>query len=81
MRFLGCAGDSAVAAAKELVELIQKGGGVICYYQQTLEEMQRAFEAAIRNLASGDSPRDYEMRLYTSKHRNAVDVLTAKKPA
>ena len=79
LRFLGCAGDSAVAAAKELVELIQKGGGVICYYQQTLEEMQRAFEAAIRNLASGDSPRDYEMRLYTSKHRNAVNVLTAKK--
>ena len=58
LRFVGCAGEAAVEAANELVKLIQSNGGNIYYYPQTLEEMNCAFDEAIRNLSYNYPPRD-----------------------
>lgn len=79
LRFLGCAGQAAVDAAKELVDLIQTNGGKIYYYPQTLEEMNRAFEKAIRSLQRNHPPHDEDMRLFALKHQNSIDVLSSKK--
>lgn len=79
LRFIGCAGEAAVAAARELVALIQSAGGNIYYYPQTLLEMDRAFDSAITNLSAGCAPRDEEMRLYVASIKNSVAVITAKK--
>lgn len=79
LRFLGCAGDSAVDAVKELVELIHHGGGRIYYYPQTLEEINNAFDKAIRSIESGFPPRNNEMRIFASKHGFNAAVLRIKK--
>ncbi|MBE7032818.1 MAG: hypothetical protein E7406_01140 [Ruminococcaceae bacterium] len=79
LRFLGCAGQAAVEAAKELVDLIQTNGGKIYYYAQTLEEMNRAFEKAIRSLQKNQPPYDEDMRLFALKNKNSIDVLYSKK--
>lgn len=79
LRFVGCAGEAAVEAAKELVGLIQSRGGSISYYPQTLEEMNRAFDEAIRNLSHGYPPRDNEMRMYAAQIKNNTSVLRSKK--
>lgn len=79
LRFLGCAGESAVAAALELVALIQKAGGKILYYQQTLDEMEHAFNKAINSLTCGRTPEDDEMRLYTMRIKNDPAIVRAKK--
>lgn len=79
LRFLGCAGEAAVMAARELVTLIQNAGGCIYYYPQTLMEMQRAFENAIMSLSHDYAPHDEEMRLYAASQKNNVAVVTAKK--
>lgn len=79
LRFVGCAGQAAVESVKELVSLIQEGGGKICYYPQTLEEMERAFDKAISSLANKNPPYDDEMRLFATKINNSVAILEAKK--
>lgn len=79
LRFVGCAGEAAVAAAVELVDLIQNAGGKIYYYPQTLEEIERAFDNAIKSLANGYAPYDEEMRLYAARIKNSTTVLAAKK--
>ena len=79
LRFLGCAGDSAVAAVKELVELIHSGGGRIYYYPQTLEEINNAFDKAIRSIEAGYPPHNNEMRIFASKHGFSATVFRTKK--
>lgn len=79
LRFLGCASEAAVEASNELVALIQNAGGSIYYYPQTLEEMEHAFDNAIRSLSYGYAPRDEEMRLYAASVKNNPAVVTAKK--
>lgn len=79
LRYMGCAGEASVVAAKELVSLIQNAGGNIFYYPQTLEEMDRAFEKAINSLSSGYAPYDDEMRLYAASIKNSIPVISAKK--
>lgn len=79
LRFIGCAGEAAVSAAKELVSLIQSLGGSIYYYPQTLQEMERAFEKAINSLSNGSVPYDDEMRLYAARIKNSIAIVTAKK--
>lgn len=79
LRFLGCASEAAVSAASELVGLIQNAGGSIYYYPQTLQEMERAFENAIKSLSYGYPPSDNEMRLYAIHIQNNPAILTAKK--
>ena len=79
LRFVGCAGEAAVQSARELVQMIQGHGGTICYYPQTLEEMNSAFEVAIRCLSNGYPPRDNEMRLFSNSVNRDVSVIAAKK--
>lgn len=79
LRFLGCAGESAVSATAELVALIQNAGGKIYYYPQTLQEMERAFENAAKSLSHGYPPSDDEMRLYAIRIQNNPAIITAKK--
>lgn len=79
LRYIGCAGEAAVAAAQELVDLIQNAGGKIYYYPQTFEEIDRAFEKAINSLTNEYPPHDEEMRLYALRIKNSVTVLGAKK--
>ena len=79
LRFVGCAGEAAVEAAKEVVKLVQLNGGNIYYYPQTLEEMHRALDDAIRSLSYNYPPRDEEMRLYAIRVSNSITVLQAKK--
>ena len=79
LRFLGCASEAAVSAAAELVALIQKAGGRIYYYQQTLQEMERAFENAAKSLSYGYPPADDEMRLYAIRIQNNPAIIRAKK--
>lgn len=78
LRFIGCASEAAVAAANELVALIQNAGGNIYYYPQTLEEMEHAFDKAIKSLTNGYAPRDEEMRLYAARIKNSAAVVAAK---
>ena len=78
LRFVGCAGEAAVEAAKELVSLIQNAGGAIYYYPQTFEEMDRALDKAARSLESNDIPFDDEMRLYAARIKYNAAVITAK---
>lgn len=78
LRLLGCAGDAAVTATKELVKLIQDSGGLVYYYPHTREEIVRAFSDAISCLDSGCPPRDNEMRIYAAKIKNSVTVMRAK---
>lgn len=79
LRFIGCAGEAAVTAARELVKLIQDAGGRILYYQHTLDEMDGAFEDAIRRLSYGLPPLDSEMRIYAGGKNNSALVLSAKR--
>ncbi|MBR3967964.1 MAG: hypothetical protein IKJ93_00015 [Clostridia bacterium] len=79
LRFLGCASEAAVTAARELVTLIQNAGGKIYYYPQTSEEIDRAFEKAIRSLTNHTPPRDEEMRLYAASIENTIAVIRSKK--
>lgn len=79
LRFLGCASEAAVSAAAELVALIQNAGGIIYYYPQTLQEMERAFENAAKSLSYGYPPTDDEMRLYAIRIQNNPAIITAKK--
>ena len=79
LRCIGCAGEAAVVAAQELVEMIQNAGGKIYYYPQTFDEMDHAFQNAIHKLANDEPPRDEEMRLFAARVKNSVAVLTAKK--
>lgn len=79
LRFIGCAGEAAIQSAKELVQMIQNHGGTICYYPQTLEEMNSAFDNAIRRLSNGYPPRDNEMRLYSNSVNRSIPVIATKK--
>lgn len=79
LRFLGCAGEAAVESVKELVSLIQSSGGNIYYYPQTLTEMEYAFDKAIRSLSNGSVPYDDEMRIYSTRIKHNIAILTAKK--
>ena len=79
LRFLGCANEAAVSAARELVTIIQNAGGKIYYYPQTLQEMERAFENAAKSLSHGYSPVDNEMRLYAIRIQNRPAIINAKK--
>ena len=79
LRFVGCAGVAAVEATNELVKLIQSNGGNICYYPQTMDEMERAFDEAIRNLTNNYPIRDDEMRMYATQVKNSTAVLISKK--
>lgn len=75
LRYIGCAGQAAVKAAQELVELIQRNGGKICYYQHTLSEMTKAFDDAISSLNNRMIPYDNEMRIYAKSVKNNIPVL------
>lgn len=79
LRFIGCAGEATVQSAKELVQLIQSAGGIIYYYPQTLDEMNFAFDDAMRRLSRGYLPKDDEMRSYAVKVRSNIAVISAKK--
>lgn len=79
LRLLGCAGAAAVSATKELVKLIQDGGGLIYYYPHTQEEVTRAFDDAIRALENNRPPRDHEMQQYAMSIRNSVAIVRAKR--
>ena len=79
LRYIGCAGDAAVTASRELVALIQNSGGIVAYYPQTFEEIERAFDEAIRNLTNGYPPRDDEMRLFAAKSNYNSAILSSKK--
>lgn len=79
LRYVGCAGEAAVNATKELVRLIQDSGGIISYYPQTLEEMERAFDEAIKSVSYGVPPKDSEMRLFTFNKCNNRELLQSKK--
>lgn len=79
LRFLGCASEAAVSAAKELVTIIQDGGGKIYYYPQTQQEMERALENAAKSLSYGYPPADDEMRLYAIRIQNNPAIISAKK--
>ncbi len=79
LRFLGCANEAAVQATKELVDLIQNQGGKIYYFPHTLEEMNNAFDEAIKSLKNGFPPRDEEMRVFASAINNRETILTAQK--
>lgn len=81
LRFLGCANEAAVSAAAELVALIQNLGGKIYYYQQTLGEMERAFDNAIKSLNQGKPPVDDEMRMYAISIQNNPAIMSVKKAA
>lgn len=67
LRLLGYAGEAAVEATKELVDLIQSNGGKVCYYPQTKVEMRRAISNAVYDLENGGIPKDYEMQIYALK--------------
>lgn len=75
LRFLGYAGEAAVEATKELVDLIQSNGGKVCYYSQTKEEMRRALTNAVNDLENHKNPKDYEMQIYALKS-NPESVIT-----
>ena len=77
LRFVGCAGEAAVKASKELVEMIQKAGGVICYFPHTLSEMNHALDDAILYKRNEKAFLDFEMRLY-AQDKNPT-VISAKK--
>lgn len=79
LRYVGCAGEAAILATRELVKLIQESGGMISYLPHTLEEMERAFDEATKKINNGETPKDFEMRIYCSKVKNAIPVITAKK--
>ena len=79
LRLLGCAGTAAVSATKELVKMIQDGGGLIYYYPHTQEEVTRAFDDAICALENNLPPRDYEMQQYAISIRNSVSIMRAKR--
>lgn len=79
LRFLGCASEAAVSAANELVTLIQNAGGKIYYYPQTQQEMERAFDNAVKSLSRGYSPSDDEMRLYAIRIQNNPSIIAVKK--
>lgn len=79
LRFIGCAGEAAVTATKELVQLIQSANGIVCYFPHTLEEMLVAFDKAIRSVENNYILRDDEMRIYLSTIRNNITILRAKK--
>lgn len=79
LRYLGCGGKAAVEAVRELVNMIQRSGGKICYYQHTFEEMKDAFKKAEYYLKHGTAPYDTEMRIYCASVNNNLDVITAKK--
>lgn len=77
LRFVGCAGEAAVKASRELVEMIQKAGGLIYYYPHTLSEMNHALDDAILYKQNQKSSLDYEMRIYSQD--KAPSIITAKK--
>lgn len=79
LRFLGCSGTAAIEAVRELVKLIQMDGGKIYYYPQTYEEICRAFDKAIRDIAYGFPPSNNEMRLYAANVKNSISILQSKK--
>lgn len=79
LRYVGCAGSAAVTAVHELITLIQENGGLVYYYPQTLEEMDRTFEKAVQLLSQGYTPHDEEMRLYAASVRNDISIIKAKK--
>lgn len=78
LRYLGCAGDAAVKATRELVEIIQDAGGIIYYYPHTYEEIYSAFSDALISLKKGGVVQDYEMRSYLNKCKNRLAILQAK---
>lgn len=79
LRFVGCASEAAVQAVKELIALIQNQGGKVYYFPHTLEEMNNAFDEAIKSLKNGYPPHDEEMRIYASTINNREAILTVKK--
>lgn len=81
LRIIGCANRAAVSASIELVNMIQNAGGIICYYPQTLKEMEGALEKAIKAHLQKHPPFDYEMRSFTSQIKPSaiLTVLELKK--
>lgn len=81
LRIIGCANKAAVSASIELVNMIQNAGGIICYYPQTLKEMEGALEKAIKAHLQKHPPFDYEMRSFTSQIKPSaiLTVLELKK--
>ena len=79
LRYIGCAGQAAKEAIKELVDMIQSLGGIICYYPQTLLEMEHALDEAAKEIRTSNVPNDNEMRLYAITLANAEKTLKAKK--
>ena len=78
LRFLGCASKPAVESARELVSMIQKAGGNICYYPQTFQEISSAFEKACSSIHNNFEPSDSEMRFYLSSINYNDLTISAK---
>lgn len=79
LRFVGCADQATCDATRELVAMIQKANGRIYYYPHTFEEIECAFDEAIRSIENKGLPYDHEMRIYCSSINNNAAVLRAKK--
>ena len=78
LRCVGCAGEAAVASARELKDMIIRGGGHIYYYDHTWDEVETALGMALKSLEKGMAPLDYEMRLYALQINNDPTVLSTK---
>ena len=78
LRYIGCAGKAAVESTRELVAIIKANGGLIAYFPQTLAEIQHAFNEAIDCTQKRQPIRDSEMRLYATKVKHNVTVISAK---
>lgn len=81
LRLVGCGSAILVESTQELVELIQKHGGKICYYNITKEEMLVAFDNAVMQLKQRHWISDFEMRCFAQKYKDNITVITAKKAA
>lgn len=77
LRYIGCAGEAAVKATRELVSMIQNAGGKIYYYPQTFTEMKIALDDAIFYKSNKTVKLDYEMRIYAQD--KSPTVISAKK--
>ena len=78
LRLMGCAWSEAVVAAKELVELIQKGGGRIYYFPHTLKEITRALKHAEEYAKNHETAPDKEMSYYLQHGNVSAATLHAK---
>ena len=79
LRLMGCAWSEAVVSAKELVELIQKGGGRIYYFPHTFKEITKALKRAEEYAKNRETAPDKEMTYYLQHGNVSAATLHAKR--